>query len=145
SVERLMPTRLKTRPRTTNVDAAQPAPGLDALHPVCRGDFAAIVFSGRSIDLDELPGEPTAHALYKFALIDPRWHASEDFARSPGMPLPLWPSNRLEPTPGVCFVLGDPDHPAIKTLRSLDARQDQHFAVIDSNRTTSSDDRLLSR
>src|SRR5438034_9415639 len=96
---RIMPARLKSKtqnPQSMIAGAValfdrrkRSARSLNPRHPVCRGDFAAVVFSGRSADLGELPGEPTAHALYKFALIDPRLDRSEDFARSPVMPLPL--------------------------------------------------------
>src|SRR5436190_20601297 len=107
---------------------------LDARHPVCRGDFAAVVFSGRIVELGELPGEPTAHALYKFALPHPHLDASKDFARSTGMPLPVWPEDRIEPTEGVCFVFGDDGHPAVERLRAAGAKPDRHYVVLgDSN------------
>jgi predicted O-methyltransferase YrrM len=98
-------------------------------HPVCRGDFAALVFSGSSAKLGELPGEATALALYKFALHDPRPDIHDSFAQSPGMPLPLWPQDRIQPTDAVCFVLSDRGHPAVHTLHSCGAVEHEHFVI----------------
>lgn len=93
------------------------------------GDFAALIFSGSIADLGELPGEPTALALYKFALPDPRLDASQDFARALGMPLPIWPADRVRPIDGVCFVLADAQHPAIEALRDGGGIEGEHFVI----------------
>jgi hypothetical protein len=100
-------------------------------HPICRGAFAALVFSGPRAVLGEVPGEMTAEALFKFALIDPRQPAVTDFARSEGMPLPVWPEKRLRPTNGVCFVLSDRDHPAAAALVEQGAEEGRHFVIVE--------------
>ena len=99
-------------------------------HPICRGAFAALVFSGPQAVLGEMPGEMTADALFKFALIDPRQPAEADFARSAGMPLPSWPQHRIEPTDGVCFVLSDRDHPAVAALGERGAEEGRDFVIV---------------
>src|SRR5690606_28501317 len=80
-------------------------------HAILRGEFPALVFSGDCQTLGELPGELTSATLYKFAMIDVRLDASQDFARTPHMALPLWDAGCVAPTDGVCFVLSDADHP----------------------------------
>jgi len=109
---------------------------------IFRGDFAALVFSGSIADLGELPGEPTALALYKFALPDPRLTSGVDFARIPGMPLPIWPLDRVRPTDGVCFVLGDERHPAVESLRNAGGIEHEHFVIARSLNAISPDAKL---
>jgi len=99
-------------------------------HPICRGAFAALVFSGPRAVLGEVPGEMTADTAFKFALIDGRLSDETDFARSPGMPLPMWDAQRIEPTDGVCFVLSDRAHPAVAVLESQGAEEGRHFVII---------------
>jgi predicted O-methyltransferase YrrM len=98
-------------------------------HPICRGAFAGLVFSGSRALLGELPGEMTADTPFKFALIDPRLSDEADFARSRGMPLPMWGVRGLEPTDGVCFVLSDRAHPAVAALEARGAEGGRHFVI----------------
>ncbi|MDY7108575.1 MAG: hypothetical protein SYC29_08045, partial [Planctomycetota bacterium] len=111
-------------------------------HPICRGAFAALVFSGSREALGELPGEMTADTPFKFALIDRRLPDEVDFARSPGMPLPMWDlrGRGLEPTDGVCFVLSDRAHPAVAALTGRGAEEGRHFVIAeDVNAKTQAD------
>jgi predicted O-methyltransferase YrrM len=111
-------------------------------HPICRGVFAALVFSGSREALGELPGEMTADTPFKFALIDPRLPEEIDFARSPGMPLPMWDVSRLAPTDGVCFVFSDRAHPAAAALVGRGAEEGRHFVVVEGLLRTTRDDLL---
>lgn len=111
-------------------------------HPICRGAFAALVFSGSRAVLGELPGEMTADTAFKFALADGRLPAEADFARAPGMPLPMWDIRGLEPTDGVCFVLSDRAHPAVAVLESQGAEEGRHFVIIDESAMKRRVDRL---
>lgn len=114
----------------SRIQQPKPRSELSHRHPLCRGDFAAVVFSGRTSDLGELPGEPTAHAIYKFVMDDPRLNAREDFARSAGSSLPKWPAHRVQPTDGVCFVFTDAGHPAAQPLMEAGACVDQHLVIL---------------
>jgi predicted O-methyltransferase YrrM len=111
-------------------------------HAIGRGQFPALVFSGDRNVLGELPGELTASTLFKFAMVDERLDASFDFARTPHMPLPLWPADRAEPVDGVCFVLSDANHPAIERLRMRGAIEHEHFIVAQDSQATSVELRL---
>ena len=99
-------------------------------HGVGRGDFAAIVFSGSTALLGEAPGYGTWLTSRKFALPDPRLAAGQDLARDPHSALPLWPADRVRPTPGVCFVFTDDGHPAVDTLRARGGIEFEHFVVL---------------
>ncbi len=99
-------------------------------HGIGRGDFAAIVFSGSTILLGEALGYGTWLASRKFALPDPRLPADQDLACDPHSALPLWPANRVRPTPGVCFVFTDDGHPAVDTLRARGGIEFEHFVVL---------------
>ena len=110
-------------PRAADTSTPRAWRGAVENHPVCRGHFAALVFSGDADVLGELPGEMTARSALKFALPDPRLSAPADFARTPGMPLATWPQHRVLPTPGVCFVLSDRDHPALASLLAEQAEE----------------------
>src|SRR5690606_38371305 len=106
---------------------------LSMMHPVCRGEFIALVFSGARQIIGELPGEATAHTLYKFAWPDPRLEADEDFASTPGMPLPYWSAGRLQPIDGVCFVFADREHPDLRRLQEAGAVENEHYVTLDSD------------
>jgi len=99
-------------------------------HPICHRGFVALVFSGSRDILGELPGEPTAGIDRKYALVDPRLPDDEDFARSPGMPLPIWPADQIRPVAGVCFIFTDGGHPAVAQLEAQGAVRDEHFLLI---------------
>lgn len=106
---------------------------LSMMHSVCRGEFIALVFSGARQIIGELPGEATAHTLYKFAWPDPRLEADEDFASTPGMPLPYWSADRLQPIDGVCFVFADREHPDLRRLQEAGAVENEHYVTLDSD------------
>ncbi len=100
-------------------------------HPICRGDFAALVFSGSTHALGEIPGELTALALYKFVLPDSSLSPADDFDSCAHMTLPEWPCNKVYPTPGVCFVFADELNPHLLSLRQFGAIRDEHYVVLD--------------
>lgn len=103
---------------------------IDARHPLCRGEFAAIVFCGDVRVLGELAGEPTATTAWKFVLPDPLIDERHDFVRVPGMLLPPWSGAVDRPTSGVCFVFTTPDHPTLLALRATGAIDDEHVVVM---------------
>lgn len=109
-------------------------------HPVVLGEFAALVFSGDRTVLGELPGELTAATMFKFAMEDRSLRCEQDFARSPGMPLPLWPANRVRPIEGVCFVFADDAHPELIELRRMGAAEHEHFVIAETLLSHTADD-----
>ena len=100
--------------------------------PIVWSEYPALVFSGSTASLGEIPCEPTANVPFKFAMVDPRCAAADDFARSPGMALPLWPDSRVQPVEGVCFVLADGGHPALRALLDQGAVEGEHFVLADA-------------
>jgi len=110
----------------------KPVRSFNVAHPLCQGDFAAIVFSGDRSVLGELPSELTAETPFKFAMVDPRLDDDDDFARSYHMPLPRWDVERTVPTPGVCFLFSDAGHPGIATLADQGAVEGEHYCVVES-------------
>ena len=111
-------------------------------HAILRGEFPALVFSGDRRSLGELPGEPTAATLLKYAMPDDRLDASRDFARTPHMALPLWAANRVRPFDGVCFVLSDQNHAAIDELLAHGGVHGEHFVIAEQILATSAESRL---
>ena len=101
-----------------------------AAHGIGRGDFAALVFSGEVDAIGEAVGYCTWNTPRKFALPDPRVTPDRCLARHEGSPLPPWPIDRVRPTPGVCFVFADDDHPALDALRARDGAEHEHFVVL---------------
>jgi predicted O-methyltransferase YrrM len=130
-----------TNPVITEPVAAAIGPN----HPLCRGDFPAIVFCGSVRELGDLPGEPTAHALHKYVLSDPRLNADDDFASSAGGSLRRWPQERIGPTDGVCFVFTDIENAHVETLQLQGAVEGEHFMVIATSKVSSSSDDLDER
>ncbi len=121
-----------SRPPNHDSDAgARRVVPISAQHPLLRGGFAAIVFSGRREALGEIAGEPTARTPAKFVMEDPTLSPAEDFARSSGSTLPRWLTHELRAVPGVCFVLTSPQHPAVDQLVKSGAKQDEHFLLTD--------------
>ncbi|UCD75411.1 MAG: class I SAM-dependent methyltransferase [Phycisphaerales bacterium] len=108
-----------------------PPPSLKR-HPICRGDFLAMVFSGDRRILGELTGELTWKVRYKFALEDPRLRRADDFAASAAGVLPRWLEERVAPTGGVCFVFVDEDHPSVSRLRGAGGIEGEHFVVLEN-------------
>jgi MMP 1-O-methyltransferase len=106
----------------------------DRTHPICRGDYVALVFSGSGVALAELAGEPTALTRYKFALPDPRLHIYDDFAASAGVGLPTWPADQVRPIDGLCYVFSDDRRPHVAELRSQGALDGEHWMVTDQVR-----------
>ena len=104
---------------------------VNVAHPICRSEFAALVFCGDRSILGELPAECTASTPFKFAMVDPRLDASDDFARSPHMPLPLWPADQVVPTPAVCFVFAERAHPVAQKLAALGGLDGEHCVFAD--------------
>ncbi len=105
--------------------------------PIAWSDYPALVFSGSIASLGEIPCEPTANVPFKFAMVDPRCSAKDDFAHAPGMP--LWPADRVEPVDGVCFVLADRGHPALGALLDQGAVEGEHFVVANAAMCRSAD------
>jgi predicted O-methyltransferase YrrM len=103
---------------------------VDAGHPICRGDFAALVFSGDAEILGELPGELTAYVPAKFCLPDPELEATSDFARAAGQLLPRWPRPVASPIDGICFVFTNPRHPALLAMIAHGAVRDEHYVLV---------------
>ena len=101
----------------------------DPCHPICRGEFPVLIFSGSADILGDLAGEPTALAQHKFIMGDPRLPVGEDFAACCGIGLPHWPFERLQPTAGACFVFSDAGHPYIGNLRQRGGVAGQHWIV----------------
>ncbi len=114
-------------------------------HPICRRGYVALVFSGSRHILGELPGEPTAGIDQKYALVDPRLPEEEDFARSPNMPLPIWPEDQIRPVGGMCFIFTDGGHPAVARLEDLGAVKDEHFLLTSDYPACGVDDDLEQR
>jgi predicted O-methyltransferase YrrM len=112
-------------------DIQQSELALHATHPLLRGGFVAIVFSGRSDALGTLAGEPTAHTSRKFVLEDLSLEAREDFARSGGSTLPHWPHLPLRPVPGVCFVFTNASHPALNALVRAGAKVGEDMVIVE--------------
>ncbi len=133
------PSVLKTKPRhhpAPPLESPHPAvrplrPLFTGKHPVLRGDFPALVFSGDREILGELPSELTASTVFKFALPDVRLPADRDFARTPSMPLPVWPADRILPVAGVCFVVSDRSHPAFRTMLERGGIEHEHITTVD--------------
>ena len=91
----------------------------------------ALVFCGHRDRLIDLAGEPTAKTLYKFILTDTRLGNAEDFARADGTGLPEWPTSRIEPVDGVCFVFARGDEAALQRLREQHAVEGEHYIIVD--------------
>lgn len=119
---------------SSDARAVRDATGIDyaaiAAHGIGRGDFAALVFAGSRAALGDIAGHYTWNTARKFVLEDPRLPASEDFARVEGSALGLWPTDRVRPTPGVCFVFADGTHPAVAELRSRGADEFENFVIL---------------
>lgn len=115
---------------TATISRSIQASHVDALHPLCRGEFAAAVFCGEARRLGELAGEPTSRTPRKFVLPDELIDASCDFARQPGMLLPRWPEPVKSPIDGVCFVFTSERHPDLERLCAAGALQDEHYVLL---------------
>ncbi len=114
----------------STVQQSASASRIEATHPIRRGDFAALVFSGDAGILGELPGEPTAYVPLKFALPDPALDASHDFARTRGSMLSRWERPSDRPIDGVCFVFTDPNHPSLRAMAARGAVRDEHYVLV---------------
>lgn len=108
-------------------------------HDVCRGGYAAAVFSGTQSLIGEWANEPTAGIPWKFAMRDPRGLA-DDFASGAGRWLEPWLESDVRPIDGVCFVLSDGGHPAIEILDERGAVEGEHFIVLDRMSTGGDED-----
>lgn len=108
----------------------QPDLAAIARHGIGRGDYAALVFSGSVDALGEVAGSATWSTACRFALEDPRLSRADCLARREGSPFAHW-TNPIEPTPGVCFVLSDAEHPGAATLRSRGGIEFEHYATLD--------------
>lgn len=101
-----------------------------AAHGIGRGDFVALVFAGAIDELGDVAGHYTWNTARKFALTDHRLSATRDLARLEHSPLPEWPEDSVRPTPGVCFVFADANHPAVFSLRAQGGLEFEHFVTL---------------